>query len=273
MLNANELIGTHDVLMVTLDTLRYDVAQEALHKGRTPGLQRLLPGGRWQERHTPASFTYAAHHAFFAGFLPTPVEPGPHPRLFAARFAGSQTTGEQTYVFDAPDIVTGLAGCGYHTACVGGVGFFNKQTALGRVLPGLFAESHWSAELGVTDPRSTERQVDLGLQIVSRNPPPRRLFLFLNISALHQPNCFYVPGATHDTPETQAAALAYIDRHLPRLVETMASRNPLLCILCSDHGTAYGENGYAGHRVGHPVVWTVPYAEFTVDLSKAKTAP
>ncbi len=37
---------------------------------------------------------------------------------------------------------------------------------------------------------------------------------------------------------------------------------PLLCILCSDHGTAYGEDGYHGHRLGHPVVWTVPYAEF-----------
>ena len=26
--------------------------------------------------------------------------------------------------------------------------------------------------------------------------------------------------------------------------------------------TAYGEDGYTGHRLGHSVVWTVPYAEF-----------
>ena len=32
-------------------------------------------------------------------------------------------------------------------------------------------------------------------------------------------------------------------------------------ILCSDHGTAYQDDGYVGHRLGHPVVWTVPYAE------------
>ena len=38
-------------------------------------------------------------------------------------------------------------------------------------------------------------------------------------------------------------------------------RGPALAILCSDHGTAYGEDGYSGHRVAHPVVWTVPYAE------------
>ena len=137
-MNTASLIGTHDLLLVTLDTLRYDVAQRALDEGMTPTLAAVLPGGRWEERHTPGSFTYAAHHAFFAGFLPTPPGPGPHPRLFAARFPGSETTAATTCVFDAADIVSGLAQRGYHTACIGGVGFFNKRSPLGRVLPGLF---------------------------------------------------------------------------------------------------------------------------------------
>ena len=84
MLDGNALIPTHDVLFVTLDALRYDVACKALAQGLTPNLARLLPDGEWEERHTPGSFTYSAHHAFFAGFLPTPVGPGPHQRLFAA---------------------------------------------------------------------------------------------------------------------------------------------------------------------------------------------
>ncbi|HEY0099967.1 MAG TPA: hypothetical protein VGB76_13545, partial [Pyrinomonadaceae bacterium] len=75
MINARELIGRADLLFVTLDTLRYDVAREALVQGRTPNLERALPAGGWEERHTPASFTYAAHHSFFAGFLPTPTAP------------------------------------------------------------------------------------------------------------------------------------------------------------------------------------------------------
>jgi hypothetical protein len=33
--------------------------------------------------------------------------------------------------------------------------------------------------------------------------------------------------------------------------------------LMSDHGTLFGEEGWTGHRIGHPAVWTVPYAEFT----------
>ena len=43
--NTNALIGTHDVLFVTLDTLRYDVARDALRQGRTPNLAAVLPGG------------------------------------------------------------------------------------------------------------------------------------------------------------------------------------------------------------------------------------
>ena len=264
MLNAAALIGTHDVLFVTLDTLRYDVAADALAAGRTPHLAAVLPGGAWERRHSPATFTYAAHHAFFAGFLPTPTAPGRHPRLLAARFAGSETTAAGTAVFDAPDWVTGLANRGYHTACIGGVGFFNQLTPLGSVLPGLFAERHWSPELGVTSPTSTERQVTLAEQILRRTPADQRLLLFVNVSAMHQPNCLFTPGATVDTPETMATALAYADPWLGRLFAAAGARAPTLAIVCADHGTAYGEAGYTGHRVAHPAVWDVPYAEFVL---------
>jgi hypothetical protein len=261
MLDGNDIVGRCDVYLITLDTLRYDVACDALARGLTPNLAAVLPGGRWQRRHSPGSFTYAAHHAFFAGFLPTPASPGPHPRLFAVRFLGSETITGRTRVFDAPDIVRGFAGAGYHTACVGGVGFFNKLNPLGSVLPGLFAESHWSRALGVTDPDSTEHQVDLALEIQGRTPG--RLFLFLNVSALHQPNRHYLPGAEADSPESMEAALAYVDGQLGRLLD--AARRPSFFIVCSDHGTAYGEGGYRGHRLAHPVIWDVPYAEFLLE--------
>jgi hypothetical protein len=267
MIPVRSLIGTHDILFVTLDCLRYDVARDLLAQGRTPHLASLLPPGGWEERHSPGSFTFAAHQAYFAGFLSTPAVPGHHPRLFAARFPGSETTTDDTLVFDAPDIVRGLAGLGYHTVCIGGVGFFNKESPLGSVLPGLFAESHWRPELGVADPRSTEHQVRLAVAILTRLPRSQRVFLFLNVAAIHQPNYFYLEGAEResaaakDTLASHAAALEYVDQNLPPLFATLRRRAPLLAILCSDHGTAYGEDGYLGHRVAHPVVWTVPYAE------------
>jgi hypothetical protein len=264
MIDVNHLIGSHDVLFVTLDTLRHDVARDCLREGRTPGLAKILPGGLWEERHSPGNFTYAAHQAFFAGFLPTPITPGKYPRPFAVRFPGSETTVPQTCVFDAPDIVHGLHERGYHTACVGGVGFFNKRSPLGCVMPNLFAESHWQEDFGVTDPRSTENQVTRCREIIERLPAQQRLFLFLNVSAIHQPNYFYLAGAVTDSLQSHAAALAYVDRHLTALIALMTRRAPLFGIICSDHGTAYGEDGYWGHRLAHPVVWTVPYAEFVL---------
>lgn len=264
MLAASRLVGTHDVLLVTLDTLRYDVAARLHAAGRTPCLSAFLPPGGWERRHTPGTFTFAAHAAFFAGFLPTPVTPGRHPRPFALRFPGSETTTAGTAVFDAPDLVAGFRARGYHTVCIGGVGFFNQQTPLGRVLPGLFDESHWAPELGVTDPRSTEHQVDLALRRVAALPPDRRVFLFVNVSAVHQPNRFYLPGAAADTIESHAAALEYADGHLGRLFAGLRARGAWVAVVCSDHGTAYGEDGYVGHRLAHPVVWYVPYAEFVL---------
>jgi hypothetical protein len=261
-MNVDRLIGSHDLLFITLDTLRYDVAQACLETGQIPNLAKLLPGGTWECRHTPASFTYAAHQAFFAGFLPTPIAPGKHPRLFALSFAGSETTGNDTCVFETADIISGFAQREYHTICIGGVGFFNKQNALGNVLPGMFAESHWHPRLGVTDPHSTEHQVKLAIECLTQLPRSQRVFLFINISALHQPNCIFLPGATEDSPATQAAALAYVDRHLPPLFQAMQQRAPVMGIICSDHGTAYGEDDYTGHRLSHPVVWNVPYADF-----------
>jgi hypothetical protein len=263
VIDASALIGTHDVLLMTLDTLRYDVARDLLAQGRTPNLARVIP--QWEERHTPGSFTLAAHAAFFAGFLPTPKAPGRHARLFAVRFPGSETTGSNTFVVDAPDIVTGLASQGYHTICIGGVGFFNKRSPLGSVFPALFAESHWSPELGVTDPRSFENQVALAEQRLAAVPRDRRAFLFVNVSALHQPNHFYLEGSNgQDSLASHAAALEYVDRHVGRLFAALARRGRALSIVCSDHGTAYGEDGYRGHRLAHPVVWTVPYAEFVL---------
>lgn len=273
--DMNEIVGSHDLLLVTLDTLRFDVAAELAAEGRIPNLARHLPGGAWERRHAPGSFTYASHQAMFAGFLPTPATPGPHPRLFAARFAGSETTADGTFVFhDTPDLVSALAHEGYRTVCVGGVGFFNQQPPLGTVLPGLFQESHWEPSFGVASPSSFESQVARAEEVVAALPRDRRLFLFVNVSALHQPNWFHLEGASReagDSRATHAAALEYVDRHIGRLFAAMSSRRDCFTIVCSDHGTAYGDDGFTGHRLGHESVWTVPYAQFVLPGPDAGT--
>ncbi len=258
-LNMNRIVGTANIAMIVLDTLRYDVAVELHKNGLTPNMSRHLPDG-WTKAHAPGNFTFASHQAFFAGFLPTPAVPGLHERLLATRFAGSETTGKNTCCLDAPDIVSGLEERGYRSFCVGGVGFFNRLTKLGCVLPDMFQERYWCPEFGVTDPDSTSKQVRfIREQMAGCND---LTFLFLNISALHQPNCHYLPECTEDSLESHAAALQYVDSQIGVLFRFLAELRQTFVILCSDHGTAYGEDGFSGHRNSHPTVMTVPYAHF-----------
>lgn len=265
MINARALVPTHNIFFATFDSLRYDVAMEGIRKHRTPNLTLHLPGRTWEQRQTPGSFTFAAHQAFFSGFLPTPTQPGRHPRLFAAKFPGSESTTPETFVFEEPTLPEALAKRGYRTFCIGGVGFFNKQTPLGSVLPNRFEHSFWWPYTGPANPNSQREQVNKALNILRELPKEERVFLFINFSATHRPTHIYVKGAKQDSFETQLEALAAIDHELPRLFEALRQHGPTLVIMCADHGEAFGEDGYWGHRVNHPVVLTVPYAEWVME--------
>lgn len=266
--NMNDIVGVADIAMLVFDTLRYDVATQEFANGGTPCLAAEFPTG-WEKRHSPGSFTYAAHQAFFSGFLPTPADASAsRQRLFATEFAGSETAGNSTKVFQTANIIEGLRSEGYHSICIGGVGFFNRQTALSCVLPGLFDESHWTPDLGVTALESTQNQIELAKERLQSRQSSQRLFFYLNISAIHQPNCHYL-GKTRDDLETHAAALRYVDSCLPELFRLFQNRSDTFVIACSDHGTLYGEEGFEGHRVGHDAVYTVPYMETLLTKSDA----
>jgi hypothetical protein len=261
-IDMNQVVGSANLLFVTFDCLRCDVARQALERGLTPNLASVLPPGGWEARETSGTFTFAAHQAFFHGFLPTPLGNGPHPRPFAVDFEGSLTIVPETYVFrGAANIIEGFRRTGYRTFCVGGVGFFNKRNALGHVLPGYFEESVWDRSLGVTAPDSTANQVRAALAWLGGLAMGERFLLFVNVSATHPPHAHYLPGGTEDTPASQAAALAYADGQLPPLFAALRRRGPCYCLMMADHGEAFGEDGRWGHRIAHPTVTTVPYAE------------
>ncbi|MFJ9032152.1 STM4013/SEN3800 family hydrolase [Streptomyces sp. NPDC102274] len=260
MINAAQIIdsGT-SILFVTLDSLRHDVAQTAFDEGRTPRLAKLLPGGMWERRQTPGTFTLPAHMAFFSGFLPKLPHPHQPPRLWECRPPAFKTVPPETFVFDAPNLLDGLALHGYRTVCVGGVTYFSAETPLGSVLPAMFQEAHWRSEFCSPEIDSTRHQVDQALALADTYDGRRPLFLFVNVSATHVPHGHYLDSST-DTTASQAAALAYADEHLGRLLDVLTSKRRWLVILCADHGDAYGDDGYQGRGIAHPVAWNVPYA-------------
>jgi hypothetical protein len=263
MIDMHHVVGNANILFVTLDCLRYDVARRCLDDGRTPNLARVLPAGGWEERDTPGTFTLAAHLAFFHGFLPTPRTPGPHPRLFAVEFEGSLTIAPETVTFRGVDnIIAGLRGLGYRSFCIGGVGFFNQRNRLGKVLSNFFAESVWRPSMGVTARDSTAVQVRAALEWLETVRLGERLLLFINVSATHPPHGHYLAAEAPDGPASQAAALAFVDSQLPPLFAELRRRGPCFALFMSDHGEAHGEDGRRGHRLAHPTVTTVPYAHF-----------
>jgi hypothetical protein len=265
VIDMRNIVGRTNVLFVTLDCLRLDVAQRCLADGRTPNLGSVLPSQGWEPRETPGTFTLPAHLAFFHGFLPTPLTPGPHPRLFALEFDGSLTIAPTTFVFRGVDnVIAGFRSFGYRSFCVGGVGFFNKQNPLGHVLPGFFEESVWSRAMSVVARDSTANQVRAATDWLETLRPDELALLFMNVSATHPPHAMYLAGATEDSVASQAAALEYVDSCLQPLFAALRRRGPCFCLSMADHGEAHGEDGRFGHRIAHPTVTTVPYAHFTL---------
>lgn len=277
--NMNEIVGQDDILFITLDTLRYDVANTEYLKGNLPN---LCKDGPFEKRHSPGSFTYSAHWSFFSGFLPTPSEYVPLNKRENLFFMKNQMVRDfnvdNTFLFEESNFIEALKNKDYKTICIGGVIFFSKINNLCSNLPNLFEYSYWNPKFGVTNKNSTEYQVDFAIKTLEKLERDERVFLFINVSAIHGPNYFYLDkykdnkdgynakknilASEFDCVESQQAALSYVDKALKPLFDYMKKRNRTFCIVTSDHGTCYGEDGYEGHNLAHEVVWTIPYKHF-----------
>ena len=213
----NEVAGKKDILFICLDTLRYDAAKEEEEKGNTPVLNQYGP---WQKCQAPGNFTYPSHHAMFAGFLPCPWEArsiADRSMLFFPKNIGmGRMTPPGAFAFEGATIMEGLERIGYDTWCVGGVAFFDKRTELGSVFPGYFKHSFWKPGFGCQVPDSAKNQVDFIQKKLQEADREKRIFLYVNIDAIHYPNWFYLGenASRHDTIESHKAALRCADTQL-----------------------------------------------------------
>ncbi len=263
-IDMNRIVGSMDILLICLDTLRYDVAVLEEEKKTTPVLNQY---GRWQKCQAPGNFTWPSHHCMFSGFLPMPYDAknlADREMLFFPRQIGmGNKAPEGAYGFSGSTIMEGLEKDGYDTWCVGGVSFFDKRSDLGKVFPGYFRKSYWNPSFGCGVKDSTKNQVDFLIKKMEEADREKKIFLYLNVDAIHYPNYFYLEGARNDSLESHGAALQYADRELGRLFEQWkAIRGKAFIICCSDHGTCYGEDGCQFHGINHPAVNTVPYKHF-----------
>ena len=278
-INMNEIVGSHHILFICLDSLRYDVAEEEQNNGNTPVLNQF---GKWQKCQAVGNFTYPAHQGMFAGFFPCLYDAKKHKErisLFSPENIGmGKKPPKNAYRFSGRTFVEALALEGYETCCIGGVSFFDKRSGLGKVLPGYFTHSFWNPSFSPLAPDSTKNQVRFAVKWLDNLPPDKKIFLYINISAIHYPNYYYLDnikkitgnippykGYERDTKESHAAALRYADRELEPLLNAFKQKGSTFVICCSDHGTCYGEDGCFSHGINHPVVNTIPYKHFILN--------
>jgi membrane-anchored protein YejM (alkaline phosphatase superfamily) len=271
-----DLVGTHDLIWITLDSLRFDVAQRAHEQGETPNLSSLITRG-WECRHSAGTFTLPAHVAMFSGFLPTPKDRPKSGSIAAPRIPGIDSLSAGTFVFDEAGIPQALAARGYRTVCVGGVSFFANATPVSKVLPSYFQETFWSPRFGPGRRDSIDAQWKVAKQVLEETETP--LMLFLNVATTHHPTAIYLESdndsnkstaKSRESVESQAASLRFADRELAPLCELLLKRRlerPAVLIVCADHGDAFGEDGLWGHRLSHPTVLNVPYAHVVLDAT------
>ncbi len=283
--------GARDVVLVTLDSCRYDTAQLA----STPSLDRLGPLLRAE---TSGTFTLPAHAAIFGGHLPV-VQDGCH-LLDGADYlsvwrpaAARSRVSVAAVVFDGMTLMHHYRSLGYDVLGAGGVTFFDPAEP-GNWLPTLFDKFHYygrpnrgsSPGSRVCD-RTSALTLAHAESLAASCMASRRFFLFVNCPSTHVP--YTTPSSPLTTESTrllehlyelhdskrrhepgefsyaelrqlrlmQVSALEWADRQLGALFGALASREPLV-VVCADHGEEFGEGGRYGHGHAHPTVTTVP---------------
>ncbi|MCY9782552.1 hypothetical protein KIK06_01445 [Nocardiopsis sp. EMB25] len=286
-------LADRSVVLVTLDSCRYDVAASA----HTPNLDKLGPLLRAE---SPGTYTLPAHAALFNGHLPRPVSGtltlGERSVDAIWRSAAARPSKRHAAIsFDGPTLMGHYSTNGYRVLGAGGVTFFDSSDPANS-LPRLFPEFHYfgrpSRAPATQAARVVDRDQDLPLahteDLADLCLEAERFLLFVNCSSTHIPYTTPFSPLTeqasellrrlyrlHDsqqdasgddalTPEDidvllgmQKRALEWADVRLDDLFSRLGTRRPLV-VVCADHGEEFGEGGRFGHSHPHPTVSTVP---------------
>jgi membrane-anchored protein YejM (alkaline phosphatase superfamily) len=261
-----------NLVLLTYDSCRYDVLRAA----NTPVLDSFADV---LLAEAPANFTYPSHLAMFAGILPNCDEPRPYYNRFCGQLFGLAGVGElqvanrsSLSVISTWNAVAGLSEAGFQTVGAGAMNWFLQES-----LTSCFQQFRFTG----TD---ADAQIDYVLDSLDFDRP---FFAFINFGETHAP--FVYKGKTVPCPvdvrarvmqwpprqglqpvgraseafSHQVAAAEYLDTRLPRVLSAFPADT--VVVLCADHGECFGEDGFWGHGVNHPMVLQVPLAIFRLD--------
>ena len=258
------------VLMITIDSCRYDTFERAQGKGKIPNLESI---GEVYKAKSPSYFTYGSHSAFWMGFTPGVAEikekyiNPKFTKIFKMKnmgFAG-KNQGE-IFELEGKNIIEGLKRLGYKTYGTGAVEWFNTRTDTGKELTKDFDEFYFAGNTW-----SLKKQLEWIKDKLSKHSQEEKIFLFINIGETHvpywheeadwqrEPSPCSPFGGEHCSKrlsrERQLKCLEWIDEKIGELIKIFSDST---IIACSDHGDCWGENGLWEHGISHYYTTTVP---------------
>jgi len=278
-----------NVVFVTLDSCRYDSTKNA----HIPFLSGI---GGIECAYTPGNYTVPAHHAFFAGHLPTafgsvrPYYSEASGQLWRIKTGIREDSGAWA-VLRGPNILDGYRHLGFHVLGVGGVTQFNEGSQLRSYFGTDFLYRGPDLDEEPCASRSKEWFSLLYRdEIISKLAGNERWFLFINCPETHFPydtgegiaedklevlrtirphfnlreSCAHTngPASAETLHRMQVAALEVVDQRISDLFAVLPRNRPILIVVCGDHGEMFGEVFEARERWGHiisaPEVLQVP---------------
>jgi arylsulfatase A-like enzyme/Flp pilus assembly protein TadD len=230
----------HNILLITIDTLRADRVGAYGSGGLTPVIDRLAASGiRFSRAFAHAPLTLPAHTSIFTGL--TPATHGVH------------TNGAAGVEARVPTLAERLRAAGYRTAAFVGAFVLDARFGLNRGFD--VYDDHVGSGGGPIDFAFAERPADRVAKAAgdwilgAASPPspvPRPWFAWVHL---------FDPHAPYHAPEQRAAEpydneVAFADSQLGVLLERLRAAGQLdrtLVVVLADHGESLGEHGESTH--------------------------
>jgi arylsulfatase A-like enzyme len=243
------------VLLVTVDALRYDAAENPTFQAFATIRRNAV---RFTQAFAPAAWTVPSTYALLTGRGPWDARftrtmfVGDTPVEYRGRDRNPRRVWPLPLHDDATTLAEALHRAGYRTATCASLPFFVREGGIVRgfddVDEGVYRQRNRTLR-GTTSDLLTA----CGIAMLDR-AAEQPLFLWLHYSDPHEPYLHH-PGipTPGDTAEARyAGEVAFVDEHLRGLLVNVHRRVGLghtLLVLTADHGEEFGEHGGNYHAV------------------------
>lgn len=219
------------ILLVTLDTARADAVGPDAAGAETPAFNALAARGlRFLQAYAVAPETLPSHASMMTGLYPAGHGVHENGRHLAA---------------DHPTLAERLNAAGYRTAAFVSSFVLTRRFGLARGF------EVYDDQLPGDVEREASATTDRALEFLKKTPGSAPLFLWVHYFDPHAPYAPPEPFRSRFAANPYAGEVAWMDRHLGRLVAAFESRAapPPAVVVASDHGEGLGDHGESQH--GH----------------------